>query len=178
MRTVEEVRVRLADFEARAEAETKAAHGPGSRLEDHVLTLELLWSWVGALAWVLGGGVDAPTTAHPGPDGEEKNPFEVPEGDDPGRYTRPRVQGGDPEAKAIVIDERDLTDGRYRICWEGSDPLETSELKGLKSLIEKWAMGGVPDRTIALEAPRVLAEFIKRVEAVDDELTGSKPNPF
>ena len=80
--------------------------------------------------------------------------------------------------KAIVIDEQDLAEGRYRITWEGSDPLETSELKGLKSLIEKWAMGGVPDKTIALEAPRVLAEFIERVEGVVEALTGSKPSPF
>ena len=82
------------------------------------------------------------------------------------------------KTKEVVIDEQDLADRRYRITWEGSDPLETYELKELKELIEKWAMGGVPDKTIALTAPRVLAEFIKRVEDVDDELTGRKPNPF
>ena len=66
MRTTAEVKERLADFETRAKAETKAAHVDGSRHEDHALTLELLWSWVGALTWVLGEDVSALALAPPG----------------------------------------------------------------------------------------------------------------
>jgi len=165
MRTVEELTAQLADVEQRA---AKTDYDDDRGVDKGSLEAGRFRGYLDALRWVLGN-----TTA------EEKKPFEVPEGDDPGRYTRPRVQGlGNKEAEVVVIDEQDLAEGRYRITWEGSDPLETSELKGLKSLIEKWAMGGVPDKTIALEAPRVLAEFIKRVEAVDDELTGSKPSLF
>jgi len=54
MKTRKEVRARLADFEARAETEARAAHAPGVKPEDHALNLELLWSWAGALRWVLG----------------------------------------------------------------------------------------------------------------------------
>jgi len=82
--------------------------------------------------------------------------------------------------KATMIDEQDLANGRYRIRWLGSDPIAgpVSDLEKIKELIEKWAMDGVPDKTIAMEAPRVLAEAIKTLESVDDELAGNEPNPF
>jgi len=48
MRTPKEVRARMADFEARAEAENRAS---GAKRDP--LKLEMLWRWAGALRWVL-----------------------------------------------------------------------------------------------------------------------------
>jgi len=50
MKTREEIRARMADCEAQAEAENKAGHAPSER----ALNLERLWSWAGALKWTLG----------------------------------------------------------------------------------------------------------------------------
>jgi len=50
MKTLEEIRARMYDMEAKAEAENRAGHAPG----DRALNLERLWSWAGALRWVLG----------------------------------------------------------------------------------------------------------------------------
>lgn len=58
MKTLEEVRAHLAECEAMANAETKAAYAPGARFEDHALAMEMRWSWVGALNWVLGEDAD------------------------------------------------------------------------------------------------------------------------
>ena len=53
MKTPEEIRARLADFEARFEAKAK----PGRDVRgDRALELEMLGSWAGALRWVLGEG--------------------------------------------------------------------------------------------------------------------------
>jgi len=54
MKTLEEIRARMYDMEAKAEAENRAGHAPG----DRALNLERLWSWAGALRWVLGEGVE------------------------------------------------------------------------------------------------------------------------
>jgi hypothetical protein len=54
MKTSEEIRARLADCEAQAEAENRAGHAP----EDRALNLERLWSWAGALKWVLSEEVE------------------------------------------------------------------------------------------------------------------------
>ena len=53
MKTSEEVRARMADFEARFEAKAKAKPGRDVRGE-RTLELEMLGSWAGALRWALG----------------------------------------------------------------------------------------------------------------------------
>ena len=52
-KTLEEIRARLADFEARFEAKAKAKPGRDVRGE-RTLELEMLGSWAGALRWALG----------------------------------------------------------------------------------------------------------------------------
>ena len=53
MKTREEIRARMADFEARFEAKAKAKPGRDVRGE-RTLELEMLGSWAGALRWALG----------------------------------------------------------------------------------------------------------------------------
>jgi hypothetical protein len=50
VKTPEEIRARMYDMEAKAEAENRAGHAP----RDRALNLERLWSWAGALRWALG----------------------------------------------------------------------------------------------------------------------------
>ena len=58
MKTPEEIRARLADFETRFEARAKAGSGRTTSGKnsrgDKALELEGLGSWAGALRWVLG----------------------------------------------------------------------------------------------------------------------------
>jgi len=54
MKTREEIRTRMYDMEAKAEHENRTGQDPG----DRALNLERLWSWAGALRWVLGEEVE------------------------------------------------------------------------------------------------------------------------
>ena len=61
MKTAKQVRARLAEFEDRFEArlEKKAKVRPGRDVQgDRALELEMLGSWIGALKWILGEGVE------------------------------------------------------------------------------------------------------------------------
>jgi hypothetical protein len=83
------------------------------------------------------------------------------------------------EKQVTTIREQDFADRRYQVLWEGCDPIyETvSDVKRVKELIENWAMGKVPDKTVAIEALRVLAEVIENLRGIDRELTGiDKPD--
>jgi hypothetical protein len=111
-----------------------------------------------------------------------KNEKAVEKAADP-RLLEPMGKAGEEEARKhhiprpekpapIQLNEGDFAEKRYRLSWEGSDPLDFADLKKLKDLIEDWAMGKVPDKTIALKAPRLLDKAIKQVEGVDEELTG------
>jgi len=76
--------------------------------------------------------------------------------------------------RVTVIDEGDFTDGRYEIQWREGNPLNktTIDVEKLTVLIESWAMGKVPDKTIALEAPRVLAQIIEHLQDINSRLGG------
>jgi hypothetical protein len=70
MRTIEEIKRRLADLETGFEVEVKAPNGP-CVITERALNLERIGSWIGAIKWTLNKDVDSPAVVHERPQGDD-----------------------------------------------------------------------------------------------------------